>query len=240
MKKIFLFLFSFHVLYDAGICQQVKEDVPMILFHGMVSDGFTLTPLSGSHVTINRKLFSISGDDGSFSFYVNKNDTVVFSRVGYKPTQLLISDTLSSKDFLAGVFLHSDTISIGEVIIVPRLANLKNELYNSVPKISTQIENAKYNMSVTSYNGRYFNNHLGDPVSNYSLIRQKQSIYAYEQGGIPSDQMISFNPLMLLPAAYLHFRRVPEPPGPLQMKLTRKEVDQINRKYLESLKLNQK
>lgn len=236
MKKIFYLLFIALVFPGNGICQQVKNEKPGILFNGMVADASTLTPLSGTQITINRDLLSISGDDGTFAFYVNRNDTVIFSRLGYKSAQFYVSDTLAGKEFIAGVFLNADTISIGEVVIVPRLRNLKNELMNPRIETKTEMENARYNVAVSAYIGKNSLSTLGDPATNYEYLRQQQRTDAFEKGGIPSDKMIGLSPFMLLPAAYLLIHGLPEKPEPLKPELNRQEVNEIYEKYLEILK----
>jgi hypothetical protein len=236
MKKICALLFLIFMFYDSGIGQQIKSGVSGILFHGMVSDASTLTPLAGSKIILHKTVISISGNDGTFTFYVNRNDTVFFSRLGYKTTHLFISDTLAGREFIAGIYLHTDTISIGEVVIVPRLTNLKNELLNSRSETKTEIENAKYNVAVSAYIGRNSTGTLGSPGTNYELLRQKQRSEAYERGSIvSSDKMVGINPFILLPAAYLLLHGLPEKPEPLKPQLTDKEISQINRIYLEKL-----
>jgi hypothetical protein len=237
MKKIWSLLLLLSILNEIGIGQQIKSEKYSILFHGLVLDAATLTPLAGSKIIMRREIISVSGIDGTFAFYVNKNDTVIFSRLGYKATQLFISDTLTGKEFIAGVYLHADTISIGEVVIAPRVRNLKNELLNSRPETSTEMENAKYNVAVSSYIGRNSTGNLGNPGANYEVLRQKQRIAAYEKGSIlPSENMIGINPLIVLPAAYLLIHGSPEKPDPLKPQLTDKEVNQINKMYLETLR----
>ena len=206
-----------------------------ILFHGMVMDAQTQVPLSGSQIIINRSFTSVSDDEGKFAFYVNSNDTVVFTILGYKSTTFLVSDTLKGREFIAGIYMHTDTISIDEVVIVPRLVNLRSELFTSRTETNTQMENARYNLEVSAYQGRISRGKLGDPASNYDLLRQKQKIDAYEKGGIPSDRILGVSPLLLIPAVYLLMNGFPEKPEPLKPQLTPQEVVMLHKKYLETL-----
>jgi hypothetical protein len=217
-------------------CQEGKKEELMLLFNGVVMDASTLVPLSNSEIFINRSFCSLSEEDGTFAFWVKRNDTVLFSRLGYKSTVLYVSDTLSGREFNAGIYMQSDTLSIGEVIIVPRLANLRSEILNAKPEQNAEINNARYNVAVSAYQGLQSQSSLGDPALNYEILRQKQRIEAYERGGIPSNKMVGISPLILLPAAYLLIHGLPEKPAPLKPSLTRQEVDQIHQKYLESLR----
>ncbi|MBE3086004.1 MAG: hypothetical protein IMZ64_07285 [Bacteroidetes bacterium] len=236
MKSIFFIILSICILNQAGFSQGKENAGIRILFHGLVMDANTLSPLANSQIMINRAFSSVSGNDGTFAFYVNRNDTVVFKSLGYKSTILFVSDTLTGREFIAGIYMNSDTLSIGEVVIVPRLINLKSEIMNAKTKTPATMENARYNVAVSAYQGRNSQNKLGDPASNYELLRQNQKVDAYERGGIPSDKMVGLSPLLLIPAAYLLLHGLPEKPAPLKPQLSDQEVDQIQKKYIETLK----
>lgn len=236
MKSIFFIILSVCILNQAGFSQGKENAGIRILFHGLVMDANTLSPLANSQIMINRAFSSVSSDDGTFAFYVNRNDTVVFKILGYKATILYVSDTLIGREFIAGVYMHTDTLSIGEVVIVPRLINLKSEILNAKSKTPTTFDNARYNVAVSAYQGRNSQSKLGDPATNYTHLSQKQKIDAYERGGIPSDKMVGLSPLLLIPAAYLLIHGLPEKPAPLKPQLSDQEVDQIQKKYLETMK----
>lgn len=236
MKKFCCLIFALLIFPGSGICQRARNGEPKILFHGIVADASTLEPLTGTQIKINRGLFFISEKDGTFAFYVNRKDTVFFRRLGYKSTQLYVSDTLSGNEFIAGIYMHADTISIGEVVIIPRLRNLKNDILKSRPETNTEIENAKYNVAVSAYIGKNSISTLSDPATNYGHIRQQLRQDAYEKGSIvPSDRMVGLNPFILLPAAYLLIHGLPEKPAPLKPQLSEKEINQINDRYKEIL-----
>ena len=207
-----------------------------ILFRGVVIDASSLVRLPGSQILINRSRSARSEDDGTFSFYAYKKDTIIFRMLGYKHTSIVVSDTLSGKEFLTGVFLETDTLLIGEVIILPRITNLKAEMMNPSITTDTKIENARSNISIASYQGRTSQGKLGDPGTNYELLRQKQKVDAYEKGGIPSDKILGFSPLMLIPAAYLLIHGLPEKPVPPKPQISSKDLEDLQKRYLESLK----
>lgn len=236
MKGIFFIILSVCILNQAGFSQGKENAGIRILFHGLVMDANTLSPLANSQIMINRAFSSVSSDDGTFAFYVNRNDTVVFKSLGYKATILYVSDTLIGREFIAGVYMHTDTLSIGEVVIVPRLINLKSEILNARSKTPTTFDNARYNVAVSAYQGRNSQSKLGDPATNYTHLSQKQKVDAYEKGGIPSDKMVGLSPLLLIPTAYLLIHGLPEKPAPLKPQLSDQDVDQIHKKYMETLK----
>jgi hypothetical protein len=198
-------------------------------------DTKTLYPISNSQIFINRSFSSVSNTDGTFTFTVNRNDSILFKHLGYKSVLLSVSDTLAGNDFVTGIYMNSDTLAIGEVVIVPRFTNLKSEIMNAPSKVPSIMDNARYNVAISAYQGRTTQGKLGDPAANYDLLRQRQKVDAYEKGGIPSDKMVGISPLLLIPAAYLLVHGLPEKPAPMQEKLTEQELNQIHKKYLESL-----
>jgi len=233
MKRYLLLILVVVIFSREATGQETGISNSVILVNGLVMDAQTRTPLSGSQIIINRSFITISDDEGKFAFYVNRADTVVFVRLGYKSATFFVSDTLSSRELLAGVYMSADTITIGEVVIVPKLAKLRSELYNPRPETKQELENAKYNLQISAYQGRISTGRLGDPASNYEMIRQKQKLDTYEKGGIPSDRMVGISPLILIPAAYLLMNGLPEKPPPPKPSLTDQEVDQLNKRYMD-------
>jgi hypothetical protein len=233
MKHSFLFIILMVLLHQSCICQQADNSGGRMLFHGIVMDANTFAPVSNSQILINRAFTSVSSSDGTFSFFVNRFDTVLFKHIGYKSTNFFVSDTLAGKEFMAGIFMNSDTVSIGEVVIVPRFVNLKSEIMNTPSKIPSTMDNARYNVAISGYSGRTTQGKLGDPATNYGLLRERQKINAYEKGGIPSDRIAGLNPLLLLPVAYLLIHGAPQKPEPFEHRLTDQELEQIRKKYQE-------
>jgi len=234
-KRILLLIilcFNIHVCF----CQVKVDTEKRILFRGLVMDATTLSPVPNSQIVINRVFPFVSDTDGSFVFYVNRNDTVIFSSLGYKPTVFIVSDTLKGNEFNAGIYMNSDTLSIGEVVIISRFRDLKSEILNAASSTPSTFDNAKYNIAISGYQGRNSQGSLGNPADNYALLVQKQKMNAFEKGGIPSDQIVGISPLLLLPAAYLLIKGSPEKTGPFVPKLSDREVDQIQKKYLETQK----
>ncbi|TAL72062.1 MAG: hypothetical protein EPN88_05185 [Bacteroidetes bacterium] len=236
MKRIFLLILSVSWIVSPCFCQEKVNTEVRILFQGLVIDASTLSPIPNSQIMINRIFSSVSGDDGTFEFYVHSNDTVLFKRLGYKSTVMYVSDTLTGREFVAGIYMNTDTLSIDEVVIVPRFTNLKSEILNARSKTSPTFGNARYNVALSAYQARNSQGTLGNPADNYALISQKQKVDAYERGGIPSDKIMGISPLLLIPAAYLLIKGIPEKPGPYKSRLTDQELDQLNKKYLEIIK----
>jgi hypothetical protein len=237
MKRILLIISSIFFLYNSGLCQIKEKSDDKILIRGLVIDASTLSPISNSQIMINNAFSSVSGVDGSFFFYVNVFDTVSFRSLGYKESVMTVSDTLHGSEFLTGIYMNTDTLSIGEVIIIPGYKNLKSEILNSKSKVPTAMDNARYNVAVSAYQGKNSTGTLGNPDDNYAAINHKQKIDAFEKGGIPSNNMVGLNALLIIPAAaYLFLHGSPQNAPPLKQELTEDDVAQIHKKYLETRK----
>jgi hypothetical protein len=235
MKKYFMAFLSMLAFHYVCSGQVVNSPDSKLLFQGLVIDAKTEIPISGTQILINKYLFAVSDQTGKFAFYVNRGDTVLFERLGYKPASIIISDTLSAKEYLTGIFMQTDTVFIDVVIIVPRLQNLKSDLLKGKTETSREMENAKYNLAVSAYQGKMNQNKLGDPATNYQILRQRQSSDAYSKGQIPSDQIVGISPLLLIPAMYLLIHGMPEKPPPVRPEITDREINQIYQKYMETL-----
>jgi hypothetical protein len=214
--------------------QDMKNTSSGFLFHGLVVDSGTEIPLSNTQIFINRSFSAISDNEGKFAFYVSRYDTIHFRRLGFKATSFIVSDTLSGSEFLAGIFMNPDTISIGEVVIIPRLSNLKSDMFAPRNPADAQTEYAKYNLAVSAYQGRVNQGKTGNPSANYEVLRQVQRDKAYSKGQLSSDQMVGISPLLLIPAAYLLMNGLPEKPPALQPRISEQEIYQLHKKYLKS------
>lgn len=237
MRKIYLLILIAYLLFPSALCQVNENAGNHILFQGLVMDAGTFSVIGGTQIAINRKFSAVSNKEGAFAFYVNRNDTVIFNSLGYLPSVMIVSDTLKGREFVAGIYMKSDTLSLGEVIIVPRFSNLKSEILNGKSKVPSAMDNAKYNVAVSAYQGKKSVSTLGDPASNYDQIRRSQKISAFEKGAIrPSDQFVSVNAFSIIPAAYLFFKGMPEKPNSYNPDLSPYELEMIQKKYLEAVK----
>jgi CarboxypepD_reg-like domain len=234
MKNTCLIILILLGYTGSGFSQVSINQRPQILLTGIVRDASTLEPLNNSQIIINGRFRASSDETGSFSLQINRKDTVLFSLLGYKNETLYVSDTLSGPEFVVGVYMNSDTLSIGEVVIIPRLRSLKSDILKVPPYSTPELENAKYNLEVAGYQGRVTTGSLGDPSSNYSLLREKFRTDAYEKGTIPSNRMVSVSPLLVVPAVYLLMKGLPENPPPMQPRLTKEELEKIHKQYLEN------
>lgn len=238
-KQIFVFLaFVFLSLSSLRVSAQGEniKSYPM-LFRGVVFDGVSQRALDGVKYTSDSVRYTDSR--GMFSFFARTYDTIVFEHPGYRSFVLFVPDTLHAREYTTAIYMHPDTVMIGEVVIIPYMGNLKYEIMSAPPKSDVQSINAANNLRISAYQGLTGMNKLGDPVSNYRMLQDKQKINAFEKGGIPSDQMVSLSPFMVVPAIYLLIKGLPETPAPPKPYLSPGELEDLQKIHNAAVKKGQ-
>jgi hypothetical protein len=147
--------------------------------------------------------------------------------VGFKDYHLIVRDTLRAREYIAGIYLTSDTLMIPAVIVMPRLTNARAEILSDRPAADNEMINAANNLNLSAYQGLTGAARLGDPSANYEVLRQRQRTNAYEKGGIPSSAMISVSPLMIIPLVYILSEGLPREPEPPSPYISPREMNQI-------------
>lgn len=199
-------------------------------------DASTHQSIANTHYFINGLSSGNSGADGKFSVYVYRGDTIRFTFLGYSDVTCL-TDTLPGNSYVAGIFMETDTLNIGEVLVFPRMGDLRSEFMNSSSDVSPEMLNARNNILVSTYQGVNSSATLGDAGANYDMIRRKQVINAYEMGGISSGRMVGLNFFALIPASiYLLANGFPEKPEPPNPFVSSSELERIKKEYRERLK----
>ena len=116
-SKISVFLLF--VLFINELFAQ-ENDIDLIQISGIVVSADSIQPVPFTHIIIiNARRGTISDYYGYFSFVAQKNDTVLFSSVGYKKGIFVIPDTISENRYSLIQVLVSDTIMLAETVIYP-------------------------------------------------------------------------------------------------------------------------
>ena len=220
-------LLFFFFLVTSSLLRLSAQQVAPILFHGLILDAETRQPLKGAHYIIRNKTAGAADDRGMVSFYARHHDTIMFSCVGYKDFNMIIGDTLHAQEYVAGIYLTGDTLMIPAVVVMPRLGNIRAEIMSARPNADQEMVNAANNLKISTYQGLTGASELGDPASNYEVLRHKQRIDAAEKGGIPSDQMVIFSPFVIIPVVYILAKGLPQEPAPPAPYISPAELNRI-------------
>lgn len=237
MNRTVIILFFFFICLNHAGAQYANTGQQRARLQLIVRDASGFSPLENSQIFINRIFYGITDSAGTFSMFLGRKDTVECRLLGYRPAIFVFGDSLSGRDYMAGIYLNTDTVRIDEVIIIPRFAGLKSEIFRAPEPVSREMENARTNLALSAYQAKVSHGNLGDPLSNYEVIRMQQRTQAYEKGQIPSSGIAGISPFMIVPAIYLLMNGLPPKPMPMKPDLTEEELLRIHKKYLESQKV---
>ena len=188
-----LLLFFFMTLNGYS---QSLENNNLIQFSGVVITADSLNPVPYTTIIIaNRTNLhfhgTISDLNGFFSFVAQRNDTVKFSSIGYKPVMYVIPDTVKQDRYSLIQLMNSDTIYLAETVIYPwpSKEDFKNAFVNlEIPDDEItigrkNIERAKLKEAAKMYGA--------DGGVNYNYYINQQTSKLYYAGGIASNNYLN-------------------------------------------------
>lgn len=229
--QILLILISFNSFSQS-------YDINCIALTGVVMDKDSLNELSESNILINYHKGAITDTLGRFSVLVNKKDTLLFSRIGYKEFKYIIPDSMYGHEFITAIFMSKDTISLGEILISPRLnrQQLKTD-FLSYNKKDIDAINATNNLKVATYQS-YANIPENDATANQKMVLDQQAVESQYKGMISPDNMISFGLLVYLANVPSEIERHSKNRNILLLSI--KEKEYLTQEYLKHNKVKNK
>lgn len=100
--------------------QEGTIDSDLVQFSGVTVSADSIEPVSFVTIMIkNTKRGTISDYNGYFSFVAVKNDTILFSAIGFKPSSFIIPDTITQKRYSLIHLMNADTILLEPTVIYP-------------------------------------------------------------------------------------------------------------------------
>jgi hypothetical protein len=101
--------------------QEVSDDDGILVqFSGITITADSLNPVPYTKIMIaNTHRGTTSDVNGYFSFVAHKNDTILFTALGYKPTTFLIPDTITKSRYSLIQLMSADTLTLAAAIIFP-------------------------------------------------------------------------------------------------------------------------
>lgn len=195
-------LFACLLILSQGLFSQlINRDT--IQISGVVLSSDSLTALANVHITTQKQSGGITDVHGAFSFKINKKDTLTFSYVGFKPYIYVVPDTLKINNYIAGVILNPDTISLSEVIILPWMnrKQFKQSFIQNTPDQNTL--NATRNLNIAGHTAKTTSYHWTPDA----VIDMQLKSYAMDveyRGMINPKQQVNFIGLAQLLIIYAH------------------------------------
>jgi hypothetical protein len=163
-----------------------------ILLTGVVVTGDSLTRLPFTNILItNKNAGTTSDNNGYFSFRADKNDTIVFSTVGFKKGRYIVPDSLNRNHYSIVQIMTNDTVYLQETIVYPwkSYEEFGEELVTMVPP-PTDDDRARINLSNAQLYERYQNIYM-DGEANSKYLSRLRSEEAYYAGQVPPFQIFN-------------------------------------------------
>ena len=189
-------LFCFVLATEKLNAQKIRTD--SLFFTGAIMDQEELSPLPYAHYRVNNKKAGTSNAFGRFSFWVNAGDTIQYSYVGYQNVQVVVSDSLNQDSYLFGVFMAKDTVSLQEVLILPRFGDFREAFINA--KVNTpEYVRAKNNVNSATYEALTKRPDKMDAKANTDLLIKQHVVENEHKVMVPQDMVVGVSTLRTLP-----------------------------------------
>jgi hypothetical protein len=199
-----------------------SNDKDLIQFSGVVVEADSLKPVPFTKIIIkNSNRGTVADYYGYFSFVAQKNDTLVFSAIGYKRSQFVIPDTLTANKYSIIQVLHSDTITLRTVIIYPWPTKEQfKEVFMNMPIPDDDLARAKKNLEQQAMRDQYDAMTM-DGSMNYKATQQQYQTKLYYAGQYPPNNLLN-------PFAWAQFIKMWRE-GKLKIKTPNEKKDKENR-----------
>ena len=186
---VFLYFWAIPFSYS----QNLPNDNDVIQFSGIVINADSLNPVPYTSIIINNtRRGTLSDYYGYFSFVALKNDTIVFSSMGFKKNTFIIPDTITQKRYSLIHVMNADTIMLTPTLIYPwpTVEEFKKAFVElDIP--DDDLEIAKKNLAKAEMKERMMNYQM-DGSMNYKNYMQNETSKLYYYG--QTTPITIFNP----------------------------------------------
>ncbi len=127
---------------------------------------------------------------GIFSIISVPGDTVFFSAIGFKPTLLTVPGSAEGNHYITDVMMVTDTILIGEVIVLPwkTYSEFKRAVLENKPA-DPLMENMEYNLAMLQQ--QIWSDMSPTPGQAYRYTMQQMSDNLYTRGQMPANNLLN-------------------------------------------------
>ena len=144
-------------------------------------------------------------------------------------------------EYVVGIILYRDTILLKEVVIVPRMKDLRKEFMNIKHTPDPELDNARRNLAILSYQGIAGKGIEWDADESYKRVQMRQEMAALNKGMVAPNEMVAINFLAIIPyMIFMMTREELKPPEDVYIsdseyqKLLQNYKNQVyNRKFVQ-------
>ena len=189
MKKVIL-IGAFLAIAGSWAEGQEENKGRFIQIDGLTNDehGFVVPGVSIWSKHLHRG--AASDSRGIFSIISIPGDTVFFSAIGFKSTLLTIPSNLAGANYITDVRMITDTILIGEVMVLPwktysefKRAVIENKSEDPLMK------NMQYNLALVEQ--QIWSDMRSTPGQGYRYTMQQMSDNLYTRGQTPVNNLLN-------------------------------------------------
>lgn len=120
VRKFIFILFALNFVSQAYTQDSDEKEDQFVQFSGIVVNADSIQPIPFTHIIDKASNRGTMADYyGYFSFVAKKNDTIMFSSMGYKKSYYVIPDTMSFNRYSLIQVMASDTIMLPHTVIYP-------------------------------------------------------------------------------------------------------------------------
>lgn len=189
MKKVILIgaLIVFACLRASG---QEEQKVKFIQIDGLTNDEHG-SPVPGVSIWSKHLHRGAASDSrGIFSIISIPGDTVFFSAIGFKSTLLTIPSNLAGTNYITDVRMITDTILIGEVMVLPwkTYSEFKRAVLENKPE-DPMMKNMQYNLALVEQ--QIWSDMRSTPGQGYRYTMQQMSDNLYTKGQGPVNNLLN-------------------------------------------------
>jgi len=161
---------------------------------GVIVEGDSLKPMPFVHISVkNSRIGTISDYYGFFSFVAHKEDTIVFSSIGYHKNNFIIPDTLSNSSYSIIHVMIKDTFLLATVTIYPWPTREQfKRAFLALRLPDDDLQRAKKNLAPEVMMAIAANLPI-DGATTYKYQLQNRYTQLYEAAGYPSIRL--FDPI---------------------------------------------
>ena len=175
-----LFFSMFFLL--SGFFLSSAQERELLQLSGMVFNKNS-EPVKYAHIvskTTHRG--TITDTTGLFTIITHKNDTIIFSCMGYKPTYYVVPQKLDNFYYTIDVLMEHDTIMLEEVIILPwKTYEEFKEAFLSLRIPEGDYENALRNIAIIQIQIKYDDTPYPGVAYKQAMNQQIQKSITYGQ-----------------------------------------------------------
>lgn len=169
---------------------QEEQTIKFIQIDGFTNDEYGSAVPNVSIWSKHLRRGAASDSRGIFSIISSPGDTVFFSSIGYKSTILTIQENLAATHYITDVRMITDTILIGEVLVLPwkTYSEFKQAVLENKPE-DPLLQNMQYNLALVEQ--QIWSDMRSTPGQGYRYSMQQMSDNLYTRGQSPVNNLLN-------------------------------------------------